>query len=143
MPVKEFKKATGAEPSGCATCVDGEQYSELTLNALPTTRAFLERLGFSNPGADATVDCFFYKDRLYLIRVGDFNVSSKVVEPRVAAAFGPPTDSSSNNGVLQTTWSDAKTTMVVSGTGAFTDVIMADVKVQRLVANKKPDALRK
>jgi hypothetical protein len=72
MSIEAFKKATRVAPSSCATCATGEQYSEILLTALPQTQAYLGTLGFSRPSPKATVNCFFFRDRLYSIRIGEF-----------------------------------------------------------------------
>ena len=134
MSIEAFKKAKRAEPSSCATCAAGEQYSEIPLTALPQTQDYLDTLGFSRPSHKATVNCFFYRGRLYSIRIGEFGVSPKEIAAHLSPVVGPPKDSRSLNGEQEITWLDPKTAFVVSGTkDGFTDVIAADIKIQRMV----------
>ena len=135
MTVTQFRQITNNKPSGCATCVEGEKLSEIPLTSLPETKAFFEQLGFRNADESTTVSCFFFKDRLYLIRVGEFGISSTQIARKLSRSFGPPDKSSSSNATV-IMWSDKRTAMTVSDIGAgTTDIIVVDTQIQALLPN--------
>jgi hypothetical protein len=138
MPATEFTKSTGAALTRCATCAERELYSELPLRALPQTRSSFEQLGFNMPNSLTTANVFFFEDRLYSIRVGEFDISASGLVPHLSSLFHIRHVSRNVNGSLETKWSDKKTTIVVSGTEkGSTDVIATDIDIQKRIARSK------
>lgn len=160
MLVKDFKKLTNREPTGCATCVEGELNVDLYLmeESIP---AHMRKKPFDEkpiklrdayliyqPTAlqPEKVGCYFYEGKLYAIVLVDVKDTLEAVKNRYIKALGKqPIVVNHGTGVAELRWENSSTLLRIAylteeekGKIVSLDITYADIKLMaRLSPVKK------